>query len=97
MAAATTAPVPPVRAAARVLALVILVVVVAAGCSAHSKPSVGASVSVFHLKVGDCLVPPTAVKAEITSVKVVEILGRSARLVIRRRLWPGRRWVLRPV
>jgi hypothetical protein len=34
---------------------------------------------------------------EVTSVKVVEILGRSARLVIRRRLWPGRRWVLRPV
>jgi hypothetical protein len=33
----------------------------------------------------------------VTSVKVVEILGRSARLVIRRRLWPGRRWVLRPV
>jgi hypothetical protein len=71
MAAVTTAPVPPVRAAARILALMVLVVVAAAGCSVHSKPSVGASVSVFHLKVGDCLVPPTAVKAEITSVTIV--------------------------
>ncbi len=57
--------------ATRLAALVAAVVALAAGCSVHSKPSVGASVSVFHLKAGDCLVPPTDVKAELTSVKVV--------------------------
>jgi hypothetical protein len=69
--AATERSAGPIRAATRLLVLVVLVAVVAAGCSVHSKKSIGASVSVFHLKVGDCLVPPTAVKAEITSVKVV--------------------------
>jgi hypothetical protein len=31
----------------------------------------GVAVSVFHLKVGDCLVPPTNIQAELSSVKVV--------------------------
>ena len=31
----------------------------------------GANVSVFHLKVGDCLVPPTNIQAELSSVTVV--------------------------
>jgi Septum formation len=55
------------RAAAVVTALLVLV---GAACGG-SSPSVGASVSVFHLKVGECLVPPTAVQAELASVKVV--------------------------
>ncbi len=38
-----------------------------AGCS-HSKSS---GTSVFKIKVGNCVVPPTDIKAEITSVKVV--------------------------
>jgi hypothetical protein len=38
------------------------------GCS-HSKSSSGTSV--FNMKLGNCLVPPTDIKAEITSVKVV--------------------------
>ncbi|HEX3425108.1 MAG TPA: septum formation family protein [Acidimicrobiales bacterium] len=39
-------------------------------CS-HTVASVGSNQSVFKLKVGDCLVPPTAIKAEINSIKVV--------------------------
>jgi hypothetical protein len=45
--------------------------VVAGGCSVTHKASSGADVSVFHLKLGDCLVPPTTPQAELTSVKVV--------------------------
>jgi hypothetical protein len=37
------------------------------GCS-HSKTS---GTSVFKVKVGNCVVPPTDIKAEITTVKVV--------------------------
>jgi hypothetical protein len=65
---------PSVRAArrsAQAMALAVLAVAFVAGCSVHSKPSVGASISVFHLKSGDCLVPPSNVKAELTSIKVV--------------------------
>jgi Septum formation len=40
------------------------------GCS-HSATTAGKSTSVFKLKVGECLVPPTAIKAEITSINVV--------------------------
>ncbi len=40
------------------------------GCS-HSVGSAGQGTSVFKMKVGDCIVPPTAIKAEISSVKVV--------------------------
>jgi hypothetical protein len=49
--------------AAAVLASVLL------GCS-HSSKS-GQGTSVFKIKVGQCVVPPTAIKAEITSVQVV--------------------------
>lgn len=54
---------------ALVLGLVLTLAV--AGCGGKAKGSVGVNVSVFHLKVGDCLVPPTSVKAELSSVKVV--------------------------
>lgn len=43
--------------------------VVLTGCSHASNSGNGASV--FKLKVGNCVVPPTAIKAEISSVKVV--------------------------
>lgn len=43
-------------------------VVLLAGCSGSGS---GASGNVFKLKVGDCVVPPTEIKAEITSVTVV--------------------------
>jgi hypothetical protein len=49
---------------------VVAAVVVASallGCS-HSSTS---GTSVFKIKVGQCVVPPTAIKAEITSVTVV--------------------------
>jgi hypothetical protein len=53
-------------------AVLVLVAVVVSGCSvSSSKPSAGVNVSVFHLKEGDCLVPPTTVKAELSTVKVV--------------------------
>jgi len=40
------------------------------GCS-HSVAAAGKSTSVFKLKIGQCLVPPTAIKAEITSINAV--------------------------
>jgi hypothetical protein len=40
------------------------------GCS-HAVGSSGKGVSVFKVSVGDCIVPPTAIKAELTSVTVV--------------------------
>jgi hypothetical protein len=43
----------------------------AAGCSRSATGSSGSATSVFKTKVGQCMVPPTAIKAEITSVKVV--------------------------
>jgi hypothetical protein len=61
-------PVGPVR----LLVGLVVLAAVAAGCS-HSplKSSVGVNVSVFHLKPGECVVPPTQIKAELTKVKVV--------------------------
>jgi Septum formation len=41
------------------------------GCS-HSSSAAGKGTSVFKVKVGDCLVPPTAIKAEISTVTVVK-------------------------
>ena len=41
-----------------------------AGC-ASSKPTASRSASVFHLRPGACIVPPTDIKAEVSSVKVV--------------------------
>lgn len=51
--------------------MTVAVALTAAGCSGSSGSSAGVNVSVFHLKVGDCIVPPTSVKAELSSVKVV--------------------------
>lgn len=39
------------------------------GCSSSKSP--GADLSVFHLRVGQCILPPSSVKAELSSVKVV--------------------------
>ncbi|HET9075891.1 MAG TPA: septum formation family protein [Acidimicrobiales bacterium] len=41
-----------------------------AGCSSGG-PRAGAQLSVFHLHPGDCVLTPTAVKAELSSLKVV--------------------------
>ena len=47
--------------------------VVLAGCTGKSSSAngPGKSTSVFKLKPGDCVVPPTDIKAEITAVNVV--------------------------
>jgi Septum formation len=57
----------------RGLFVVASAAVIALGLTAcsSSKSSPGASVSVFHLKPGDCMVPPTKITAQLTSVKVV--------------------------
>jgi hypothetical protein len=42
------------------------------GIGSKAKPSVPARTdSVFHLSVGDCIVPPTTVQAQISTIKVV--------------------------
>jgi hypothetical protein len=42
------------------------------GLGSSSKPPVVArTASVFHLSVGDCIVPPTKVQAQISTIKVV--------------------------
>ena len=48
--------------------LLLALATLLAGCS-HAASTSGESV--FKLKVGSCVVPPTAIKAEISSVKVV--------------------------
>jgi hypothetical protein len=54
----------------RTIAPVAAVLALALGaCGGSTAP--GVNVSVFHLKVGDCMVPPTNIKAELSSVKVV--------------------------
>jgi hypothetical protein len=53
---------------ARVAAACAVAGLLFAGCS-HSGGTSGQSV--FKIKIGDCVVPPTDIKAEITSVKVV--------------------------
>ena len=63
----------PRRAAPLVLAVIPLIL---GGCSflgiGSSKPSLPARTdSVFHLSVGDCIVPPTSIQAEISTLKVV--------------------------
>lgn len=61
----------PLKARARLVApLAVAAAVTLAGCG-NSSRSVGVSSSVFHLKVGDCLVPPSTVQAELASIKVV--------------------------
>jgi hypothetical protein len=54
----------------RTVALVAALLAVTLGACGGGTPR-GANVSVFHLKVGDCLVPPTNIQAELSSVKVV--------------------------
>ncbi len=51
-------------AAAALLALAL-------GACGGGRSAPGVNVSVFHLKAGDCLVPPTNIKAELTSIKRV--------------------------
>lgn len=53
------------------LVAVATVGAVLVGCSHTATSSNGSGSSVFKLKIGDCVVPPTAIKAEISSVKVV--------------------------
>ncbi len=60
----------------RTLRLALLGAVLVASLIACSKPSKASRVSasdvnVFHLKPGNCVSPPTDIKAEISSVKVV--------------------------
>jgi hypothetical protein len=54
-----------------IAALAAVLAVIVAACSGHGGSVPGASVSVFHLKAGDCLVPPSNVQAELSKVKVV--------------------------
>ena len=56
---------------AKFAAVLATVAFVAGACGGHGKTSVGVNLSVFHLKVGDCLVPPTNVQAELSTIKVV--------------------------
>jgi hypothetical protein len=53
----------------RHVAAIALVALLAVSC-AHSGSSASGT-SVFKINIGDCLVPPTAIKAEITSIQVV--------------------------
>jgi hypothetical protein len=61
------------RSALRAVAAGTLVVLVAAGCGGSSKSASvpGHDESVFHMKVGQCVIPPTDIKVEVTGVKVV--------------------------
>jgi hypothetical protein len=54
------------RTIAAVAAVLPLALAACGGSTAR-----GVNVSVFHLKVGDCLVAPTNIRAELSSVKVV--------------------------
>lgn len=63
-----------VPGAPRALASLVLALalgVVAAGCSLIGGSSGVAQVSVFHLAVGQCLVPPKKVQASLSTVEVV--------------------------
>ncbi|MDQ1395041.1 MAG: hypothetical protein QOG64_300 [Acidimicrobiaceae bacterium] len=52
--------------------ILFLAVLVLGGCSRGKKDvTSGHDQSVFNLKVGDCVLPPTAVKAEIDKVRVL--------------------------
>jgi Septum formation len=57
------------RLAAAALAAGLLVALGA--CGGSSGPSAGVDVSVFHLKIGECIIPPTSIQAELSSLKVV--------------------------
>lgn len=56
--------------ALRRLLFAALAVALVSGCGT-SKKGPSASVSVFHLRAGTCIVPPTDIKAEISTIKVV--------------------------
>lgn len=51
------------------LAALIVAVTAPAGCSSAKQP--GVQVSVFHLRPGACVETPSAIKAELSSLKVV--------------------------
>jgi hypothetical protein len=53
------------------MAAVAALLALALGACGGGRASLGVNVSVFHLKVGDCLVPPSNIRAELSSVKVV--------------------------
>lgn len=59
------------------MALAVVAMSLLAGCSflGIGRPSqarlVSRTASVFHLAVGDCVIPPTKVQAEISTLKVV--------------------------
>lgn len=55
----------------RSLAAALVVLASTTGCSLFGSSGPGHSVSTFKLKPGDCLVPPTQVKAELSNVRVV--------------------------
>jgi hypothetical protein len=48
----------------------------AAGCSVGKDAKPGRDVSSFKLEVGDCVVPPTEIKAELSKVRVVNCATR---------------------
>jgi hypothetical protein len=48
----------------------VVLALAAAACSS-GRPAAGINLSVFHLKAGECLVPPKSIQAELASVKVV--------------------------
>lgn len=48
-----------------------LVGLLAAACSHSATGKSGQATSVFKVKIGQCMIPPTDIKAELTSVKVV--------------------------
>lgn len=58
------------RRSALLWAAAVMALAVLAGCGTKS-PSGGVSLSVFHLKVGDCVSTPATVKAELTSLQIV--------------------------
>jgi hypothetical protein len=58
------------------LAGALLLAVLATGCSAGRDAKPGRDVSSFKIKVGDCVVPPTEIKAELSTVRVVSCASR---------------------
>lgn len=53
------------------LAATALVGLLAVACSHSATGTSGQGTSVFKIKIGQCMIPPTDIKAELTSVKVV--------------------------
>lgn len=67
----TGAKVRVVAGRARLVAVVLAAIaVMASGCGSSIKTK-GVSLSVFHLRVGECVMTPKTVKAQLTSLDVV--------------------------